>query len=464
MAVNFTSVERAPWEQSSGQGNPDLMPDCKHTYDNSFTRRVANAARTAAIDIYSIDSLNNFLLGDAVYTPLRRQRSFYLAPTAQQGLQPFWIADDYYYVSAIAETHATAGNDAGAVTAQIFIDHANGTAPGAGTAALGTGGSIMSSTFNLKATANTIQNATLADSLKRATMAVARANPPIALVSPIVIRPGDRLTFKPTGVLTTLAGVLLSLTFAPAGKATSFGYNQNTNSRIATQPFAIVSRPGLTVTAITASWTAASTAAGTLKVTIDADGTAAGGGTTLMTGTIDLTGAINTPTSAVLTATAANLILAAGSRLSVVITGATSVTGLVVTVTTTPTGRMESAFNQLSNTDLGVNQGFAGPFDRDYIVEEAFCSFEIAAGGVLKLAVTADAPGTAPGAGVVIQTDNSSTGFDLNSTVATVQYATLAARHLRILPAGWRLGIKYSSTKQSLAGLTVGAVLGPLPY
>lgn len=457
--ANFTALERAPWEFSYGEGDPDLMPECKHTYDNGFTRRYRNQAGTAVIDLFSVDATNNILHGAAVYKPMRDQETFFLAPTAQQGTIPFWISDGYYYITAISETHATAGSDAAAVTAQVIVDHGAAVAPGAGLASNGTGGPAMSSTFNLKATANTVQNATLADVLKRSTMAIAKSNPPIGLVSPIVIRPGDRLTFKTTGVLTALAGVMVSIAFAPFGVTNSFSYFQNLNARIVTSPFAIVSRPGLVVTGISASWSAVSSAAGTLKVTVDSDGTAAGGGTTLQTGTIDLTAAANTTVNGVLTATVANLTLPAGARLSVVITGATGVAGLAVTVYTTSSTRQEVSWYQQSNTDLGVNQGMAGPFDRDYLLTDVFCSFETAAGGALKLAVTADAPGVAPGAGVVVQTDNTNAGFDLNGTPATVQVGTLAAQRLRILPAGWRLGLKYSTTKQAVAGVVVGATL-----
>lgn len=92
---------------------------------------------------------------------------------------------------AVAEVHATAGNDAGAVNLQVTKD--TGTAaPGAGTDLLTNN---TNAGFNLKGTANTVQNGTLTPTDADVTLAA-----------------GDRLSLDFAGTLTTLAGVQVTLT------------------------------------------------------------------------------------------------------------------------------------------------------------------------------------------------------------------------------------------------------------
>lgn len=109
--------------------------------------------------------------------------------------QCFFVADRAYTVLAIKEVHSVAGNDAGAVNLQVTKD--TGTqAPGAGTDLLTNNSNAG---FNLKGTANTVQNGTLTSTAGALTLAA-----------------GDRLSADFAGTLTTLAGVVVTVALTPA--------------------------------------------------------------------------------------------------------------------------------------------------------------------------------------------------------------------------------------------------------
>lgn len=89
-------------------------------------------------------------------------------------------------VTAFREVHATAGTDVGAVT--LDLEKLSGTtAPGSGSTAL-------NATLSLKATANTVQAATITSTGLNKTLAA-----------------GDRLALKLTGTPTSVAGVSILL-------------------------------------------------------------------------------------------------------------------------------------------------------------------------------------------------------------------------------------------------------------
>lgn len=102
------------------------------------------------------------------------------ATTANYGV--FFIVPIACLVTAFKEVHETAGTDAGAVT--IDLEKLTGTT------APGSGSSVLSSTLSLKATANTVQSATITSTSANKTLAI-----------------GDRLALKRTGTLTSVAGV-----------------------------------------------------------------------------------------------------------------------------------------------------------------------------------------------------------------------------------------------------------------
>ena len=90
-------------------------------------------------------------------------------------------------VDAMAESHATAGNDGGGVTFTITKS--------TGTQAPGTGTALLSSAINVKATANTPQYGSL----------ITTNYPALNLAK------GDRLSITSAGVLATLAGLTMTV-------------------------------------------------------------------------------------------------------------------------------------------------------------------------------------------------------------------------------------------------------------
>jgi hypothetical protein len=103
----------------------------------------------------------------------------------------FFVADRAYSILSITEVHGTAGTDGSAVTLQVQKL--------TGTTAIGSGTSILSTAFNLKATANTPQYPGL----------VATGN-----VTNIV--KGDRIGLKLTGTPTSVADMIIVELLRPA--------------------------------------------------------------------------------------------------------------------------------------------------------------------------------------------------------------------------------------------------------
>jgi hypothetical protein len=122
--------------------------------------------------------------------PSRVNVSFVMNANASLADQSFFVATRAYEVAEISEVHAVAGNDAGAVNVQVTKD--TGTqAPGAGTDLLTNN---TNAGFNLKGTANTVQQGSLVSTQASRRLAA-----------------GDRLSVDFAGTLTTLAGVVITV-------------------------------------------------------------------------------------------------------------------------------------------------------------------------------------------------------------------------------------------------------------
>jgi hypothetical protein len=102
----------------------------------------------------------------------------------------FFTADRAYQVVSISEVHSVAGTNASAVTLQVTKD--------TGTQAPGAGSALLATAFNLKATANTVQNGTL-----------------VATVATLQLAAGNRLAIDVTGTLTDVAGVVVTVKLIP---------------------------------------------------------------------------------------------------------------------------------------------------------------------------------------------------------------------------------------------------------
>ena len=99
--------------------------------------------------------------------------------------QSIFVANRPYKVVAIRQVHSTAGSDGGAVTLSVSKD--------TGTAAPGAGTGILTATFNLKGTANTVQTGALS-----------------ATEADLILAAGDRLSLVYGGTLTAVAGVVVT--------------------------------------------------------------------------------------------------------------------------------------------------------------------------------------------------------------------------------------------------------------
>lgn len=105
------------------------------------------------------------------------------ATAANYGI--FYIATRPVIVKAISEVHTTAGNDGSAVTLQVERLQ--------GTEAPGFGDQLLQTSFDLKGTANTVQNGVL------------------VTTNVIALNINDRLCLKKSGTLTNLAGLCVTV-------------------------------------------------------------------------------------------------------------------------------------------------------------------------------------------------------------------------------------------------------------
>lgn len=411
---------------------------------------------TDAYDIHGvvIDGQNNLRIGNAFVNPARKPITFNVPLNASlQAATRFFICPPGHNLSLtdIFEVHATAGSDAGAVTLTITRETA-GQAPG-------TGSVLITGTINLKGTANTVQTATLAYNYKRYELGSRD-------LGSIAMAPGDMLSVSITGVKTALAGLQITAFAQPGLIVPHACYLGTVNGDLKTQYFYGPALEPKTVSSVSIAYQAKGTDASavTIDITKDTSTTAAGGGTSILAAAVSLKGTIDTVNNPALAASAATLALAPGDRLAVKFTGTlTAVAGVVVCVYFATgsclTNEISFSVGQAASqgTDLTLFTA-----DRLYEVLEISEIHDVANGATLKGLFTIDTGTTAPGAGIALQTDNGSTGFDLNATARTAQYATMAARHARILKRGDRIGFKHSTTMTSLAGLCGTVALRPM--
>lgn len=108
------------------------------------------------------------------------------APATSGNYSSFFIAPFPMKINGIAEVHTTAGSDVGAVTLQVEKLTS--------TAAPGSGISVLSASFNLKGTANTVQNGVLSNTSNN-----------------LILNQGDRLGLVLTGTPTSVANMTITI-------------------------------------------------------------------------------------------------------------------------------------------------------------------------------------------------------------------------------------------------------------
>ncbi len=134
-----------------------------------------------------LEPLSKIIINDLIELPVVVKLKGTDAATAGNYGKFFVNASDKaLIVTAVSEVHATAGSDGSAVTLQIERLQ--------GTEALGSGDSLLNSTFNLKGTADTVQEGTL-----------------ISDSQLLILSKGDRLALLDTGTLTAVNDLVVSI-------------------------------------------------------------------------------------------------------------------------------------------------------------------------------------------------------------------------------------------------------------
>lgn len=425
---DLTAAIRAPFAKRFGIQSTPLVQD--HAETNDFRHLVSSAADSYDLEVSRVDTDNVVRIGQTAISPLPQTVSFAIGANGSIGTTTFFIADRVYYIQSISEVHKTAGTNGSAVTAVITHEKGN--------TASGSGSTVMTTTFDLKGTANTVQTATLNGQLNLSSDTV------------LVLQPGDRLSFVPTGTLTTLAGVVVTVVLTPGSKSELARYYVCKNADMATQTFFIANRD-MTVKAVYAIWGTAFAAAVTLDVTHETTTGAPGAGNSILAAAMAADGAANTLVTPALTATASRLYLPAGDRLSAKLSATTTGANLCIVVVFQPLyNRTEKTFQVALNAAQQVSQNF-WISDGDYSAYDLSVVYGTAAGGAATGNVEVCKGTTAPGSGVLV-----ASAANLNTTTNTVIVGTMSSTRSLQISAGDRLSWQATTgAAQSLANIAV---------
>ncbi len=442
---NITAAIRAPFWKKTSTGsqvaNGSNTSGFDYSYDNGFQQRFDNAAGTDRIRGLEVNSSDNLLLSEEVVVPMRKTIAFNLCTAASLVTQHFFIADRAYRIAGITQIHKTAESTAATMTGYV-AKIGSGIAPSAGQ-------TVMTGTFDLKGTANTLQTATLFNT------GTGDSDDPF-----LQLAAGDRLGFVFSVAGTELAGVVVEIALAPAGTGTTAIYAMQANGDLVDSQFFIANEACI-ITKIVECHSTAGTSTPTLDIKKCTGTQAAASGTTCLTTAFATDSTINVPVTGTLSATASVLRMDPGDRLAVDFTGTTTLAGVVVVVTVTPmVQRKHVVFALQKNGNLGVDQAFFIA-DRTYEVLAVTQVHSVAAGGASKVQVTRDKATDAPGAGVDLLSNNTNAGFDLAATAQTVQVGTFVDARFNFLLAGDRLAVDFADAVQSTAGVVIAVSLAP---
>lgn len=447
---------RARYMKSMGLGNAlwttptfDQYNNLQYAADNNFPDKAWLSDNTDVRETLRFDSDDKIRLGGEQLNPMLGTINFPLSTSASIVTQCFFIAPFAMKIRSIDCIFSVANG--AALTAYITKD-ASGIAPGAGQ-------QIMEGTFNLNATAQTLQSATLPT-----------INPAAALTSSspgyIYLAAGDRLSFKMSTTVTSLAGLVISIGFNPGGKNVLAVFNINANAGILNLDTAFfLAMQDMIVTAAYCTVKTAGTDASAVnaQVTKDTSTDAPGAGTDLLTNNtnagFNLKNTINTIETGTLTATAASLRLAPGDRLSCDIAGtATAVAGLVIVVVLQPVlARKFITLTIKANAQIVDQQFYIA--DRPYRIDDAMAVWGVAA-ATGNIQLTRDKTTDAPGAGTDLLSNDTNAGFQVDGTANTPERATWVNTQFNHLLAGDRLAID-CAIGASITGLVIVVALVP---
>ena len=401
--------------------------------------RHRNAADTDYIRTLASSSADQITLGGEALLPMYKTVRFNVGPAAAQVSDHFFIADQAYRVVSITEIHKTAETTAATLTGYVE-KLASGIAPGSGS-------TLMSGTFNFKATANTLQTATLYEPN------TGNSDDPL-----IHLATGDRLSLVFSTTATELVGVDVEVVLAPRTTGSTVQY-LSLNGAIGTDNCVFIANRDCIITRIDYVHGTAAGQACNLQVTKDTGTDAPGAGTDLLTNDTNSgfegDGTANVVQNGALTATAANLRLAPGNRISVDYSGTTtSLAKVLVTITLQYVeNRMEVTYAVQPNASLADQVLFTA--DRGYEVIAASAVWSTASGGATNVQLTRDTGTDAPGAGTDLLSNDTNAGFQTDGTANTVEVGTWKDTRFNFLMAGDRLSLDFSGTLTSLVGVVV---------
>jgi hypothetical protein len=452
----LTAAIRAPYSKqysggaglASNRANASALPGGPGVFDNGYEELFSNAAGTDVVSGCSVDVNDNFMLSEELYQPMYQPVKFNLATSASLVTQHFMIIPTAARLVGITEIHATAETTAAALTG--YIEKLTGTT------APGSGSTVMSGTFNFKGTANTLQTATLS------TPTTGDSSDPLLLFPAL-----SRVGIKFSGAATELAGVVISMAFAPLDGSKWIVYNMNANGDLVDQTFFLANRDYIATNAYYVHSTKGTDASAVnVQLTKDTGTNAPGAGTDMLTNStnagFDCKAAINTVQTGTFATTAGLTRLAPGNRLSVDYAGTlTALAGVVLVVVFQKTQRrIEVTFTLSKNANLGVDQAFFTA-RRNLQITDITCVFSVTAGGASKVQVTRDTLTDAPGAGTDLLSNNTNAGFDLAATANTVQVGTFVDSRFNQVMAGDRISADFANAAQSSAGVTITVSMIP---
>jgi hypothetical protein len=440
----LTEDIRAPFVVGAGLSN---TPSTAGPVDNNFAVRGRSAtAGNPDIEAWRVDAYDALRVGGEVITPMRKTISVTL-PTAgvnEAINQVIAFIPRACRLTGISEVHGVAEGTAATMTA--YIEKLTGTQ------AVGGGVSLMSGTFDMKATALTVQNATLT------------SNKDASGASYLELAAGDRLGLVFSAVADDLAGIQITLTFAPSGDQLWLPVLLTLNGKMVDQHFFVADQDYIVTGAYAVHGTKLSVA-GKLQITkCTGAAQAPSAGTALLTNNsnagFDLNAANNTAQTGTLTATAASLRLAPGNTLAFNFPATvTALADLVVMVTLQPKERWQTvSFQCAPNASLADAIIFTA--DRDYEIKSAGAIWTVAAASG-NTQLTRDTGTTAGGAGTNLIALDTAAGWQTDGTANTTEVATWTDSRFNFLKAGDRLGIDYSVTT-TLEGFCCTVSLKPV--
>ncbi len=438
VAVLRRVMDSAWWGQTVT--NVDVPPIAL----NNEWLSVVNAAGTGSVNVVKANTANEIEIGVAgqvVNVGGDLSRPFYKTVTFRTGqggvgtatARTFWIADSDYTLVAAYESHAVAESTATTNTGTIAKRRGSGTDT--------TVTVLMTNSWDLKGTADTVQTATLS-----------------AVAGVTSFTAGDRISWTNSTTSTELAGVTVTVVLAP-GNRNNQATCYLTSSSVADACFFIATRP-MIITRIDYIHATAAGAASNVQVVLDTGTDAPGAGTDILTNNTNAGFACNGTANTVQNGTfTAGTRMVAGNRLSVDFSGTTtSLAGMCIVVTFAPAEDLKDVtiFCQANGTCIDANFFIA---DRPYYVVAASAVWSTAgSSGNTQLVIASGTTAIASGTDLIAL--DTAAGFQHDATANTVEVGTFISEGIRYMGTGDRLGLDFA-TITSLVGFVCTVTLKP---